>query len=238
MMKKMWKQTIGILCAAGLTAMCLTGCGKGVPANPGIQTQEIRQSNEGEEASGNKESGGGPEDIGGDRESGGGPEDVGGSRESGGDSEGIGGGRESGRVSADGEPLENGEDRNAADGSVSGSTGGRACFDGADLEGSVVEFSETGFTLSPATTETDEGGGMEMAQAAPGSENEKDNIQITYTDSTVFQIVNLSASSQSEISREDTDKDTVKKQSGVCVFGSCQDTHNWTADKILILRWQ
>ena len=33
-------------------------------------------------------------------------------------------------------------------------------------------------------------------------------------------------------------KKGVKKQSGVCVFGSCQDTHNWTADKILILRWQ
>lgn len=211
-MKKIWKQTIGFLCMAGLTAMCLTGCGKGAPGNPGIQAREIRQNNEGEEASGNKESGGGPEDI--------------------------GGGRESGRVSADGDPLRNGEDKNAADGSISGSTGGRACFDGADLEGSVVEFSETGFTLSPATTETDEGGGMEMAQAAPGSENAKDNIQITYTDSTVFQIVNLSASSQSEISREDTDKDTVKKQSGVCVFGSCQDTHNWTADKILILRWQ
>lgn len=230
MMKKMWKQTIGILCAAGLTAMCLTGCGKGVPANPGIQTQEIRQSHEGEEAPESKV----PDGF---SESDGGPEDVGGGPEPG---EGLesGGRPESGGLSADGGPLENGEGENAADGSVSGSTGGRACFDGADLEGSVVEFSETGFTLSPATTETDEGGGMEMAQAAPGSENAEDNIQITYTDNTVFQIVNLSASSQSEISREDTDKDTVKKQSGVCVFGSCQDTHNWTADKILILRWQ
>ena len=37
---------------------------------------------------------------------------------------------------------------------------------------------------------------------------------------------------------DDTDKESVKKQSSVCVFGSCQDTYQWTADKILILRWQ
>ena len=77
-----------------------------------------------------------------------------------------------------------------------------------------------------------------MAQAAPGSESDETNIQITYTDNTVFQIVNLSMNSQSEVSREDTDKGSVKKQSSVCVFGSCQDTYHWTADKILILRWQ
>ena len=77
-----------------------------------------------------------------------------------------------------------------------------------------------------------------MAQAAPGSESDETNIQITYTDNTVFQIVNLSMGSQSEVSREDTGKESVKKQSSVCVFGSCQDTYHWTADKILILRWQ
>ena len=77
-----------------------------------------------------------------------------------------------------------------------------------------------------------------MAQAAPGSESDEDSIQVIYTDDTVFQIVNLSRSLQTEVSREDTDKESVKKQSSVCVFGSCQDTYLWTADKILILRWQ
>ncbi len=110
-------------------------------------------------------------------------------------------------------------------------------FDGANLEGSVVEFSETGFTLSPATTK-EEGGGLVMEEMAAPDPEDENNIQITYTDNTVFQIVNLSRSSQSEVSREDADKESVKKQSGVCVFGSCQDSHHWTADKILILRWQ
>jgi hypothetical protein len=111
-------------------------------------------------------------------------------------------------------------------------------YDGANLQGDVVEFSETGFSLSPATTETEADGGQVLAQAAPGSENDENNVQINYTDDTVFQIVNLSASSQSEVSREDTDKESVKKQSSVCVFGTCQDTYHWTANKVLILRWQ
>lgn len=122
-----------------------------------------------------------------------------------------------------------------ADDGASGSRGDGAFFEGASLQGDVVEFSETGFSLSPASTEE---GGKVLAQTAPGSERDEDNIQITYTDNTVFQIVNLSMDLQSEISREDTDKESIKKQSSVCVFGSCQDINAWTADKILILRWQ
>ncbi len=122
---------------------------------------------------------------------------------------------------------------NAADDGASGSLGDGAFLYGANLQGSVVEFSETGFSLSPATTE-----GNVMAEAAPGSESDENNIQIAYTDNTVFEIVTISISSQSELSREDADKESVKKQSSVCVFGSCQDSHHWTADKILILKWQ
>lgn len=133
---------------------------------------------------------------------------------------------------------ENGGSSNATDEVIPDSIGGRDFFDGANLQGSVVEFSDEGFSLSLATTEKVEGGGEVMAQAAPGAESDENNIQITYTNNTVFQIVNLSISSQSEVSREDADKESVKKQSSVCVFGLCQDTYHWTADKILILRWQ
>lgn len=136
------------------------------------------------------------------------------------------------------EHLENGGNSDITDDRAADNLGTGSFFDGANLQGSVVEFSETGFSLSPATTETEAGGGQVMAQAAPGSESDENNVQITYTDNTVFQIVTLSKSSQSEVSREDTDKESVKKQSSVCVFGSCQDNYHWTADKILILRWQ
>lgn len=180
-MKTMWKKAIGIICAGGMSVMCLAGCGKDTTGSPEIPTQEIQQNNVVDETQANN---------------------------------------------------------NAVDDGESGSMGDGEFYDGANLQGSVVEFSETGFSLSPATSEIDAGGGQVMAQEEPGSESDEDIIQITYTDNTVFQIVNLSTSSQSELSREDTDKESVKKQSSVSVYGSCQDAHHWTADKVLILRWQ
>jgi hypothetical protein len=180
-MKIMWRKAIGIICAGGLSVICLAGCGKVVAGSPETPTQEIQQNNVVDDTQ---------------------------------------------------------ENNNVADDGASVSKGDGEFYDGANLQGDVVEFSETGFSLSPATTETEADGGQVMAQAAPGSESDENNVQVTYTDDTVFQIVNLSASSQSEVSREDTDKESVKKQSSVCVFGTCQDTYHWTADKVLILRWQ
>ena len=177
-MKKMWKKTIGIFCAVGLSVICVTGCGKDAAGSPEISTQEIQQNNV-----------------------------------------------------ADGAQANN----NAADDGASGGRGDGEFFEGANLLGTVMEFSETGFTLSPASTEAD---GKVLAEAAPGSESDENNVQITYTDNTVFQIINYSKDSLSELSREDTDKESVKKQSSVAVFGSCQDTYHWTADKILIIRFQ
>ena len=77
-----------------------------------------------------------------------------------------------------------------------------------------------------------------MVQAAPGAENEEDLVTITYASDVTFEIITMDSSSLTEISREDTDKQSVKKQSDVLVFGSCQDTYNWIADKVIIMRWK
>ena len=77
-----------------------------------------------------------------------------------------------------------------------------------------------------------------MEQAAPGAEKEEDLVTITYADGVTFQIITMDSSSLKEISREDTEKASVKKQSSVLVFGSCQDTYHWTAEKIIIMRWK
>ena len=191
-MKTMWKKAIGIICAGGLSVICLAGCGKDTADSPKIPTQEIQQNNVVDEAQANNNT-------------------------------------------ADDAAQAN---NNTADDGASGSRGDGEFTYGANLQGHVVEFSETGFSLSPATTEIDAEGGQVLAAEESGAENDEGNIQITYTDNTVFQIVTNSISSQSELSREDTDKESVKKQTEVCVFGSCQDTYHWTADKILILRWQ
>lgn len=211
-MKKMWKKTMGIFCAVGLSAMCLAGCGKDTAGSPEISTQEIQQNNvsDGAQADNN---------VADDKAQ----------ADNNAADDGVQENRENDA------PLEQGADNNVADDGASGSRGDGGFLEGAQLQGTVVEFSETGFTLSPASTEAD---GKVLAEAAPGSESDENNVQITYTDNTVFQIINYSKDSLSELSREDTDKESVKKQSSVAVFGSCQDTYHWTADKILIIRFQ
>ena len=203
-MKKMWKKTMGIFCAVGLSAMCLAGCGKDTAGSPEISTQEIQQNNVADGAQANNNAA-----------------DDKAQADNNAADDGVQENRENDA------PLEQGADNNVADGGE--------FLEGARLQGTVVEFSETGFTLSPATTEAD---GKVLAEAAPGSESDENNVQITYTDNTVFQIINYSKDSLSELSREDTDKESVKKQSSVAVFGSCQDAYHWTADKILIIRFQ
>lgn len=203
---------MGIFCVVGLSAMCLAGCGKDTAGSLEISTQEIQQNNvsDGAQADNNV------------------ADDKAQADNNTADDE-VQANRENDA------PLEQGADNNVADDGASGSRGDGEFLEGANLQGTVVEFSETGFTLSPASTEAD---GKVLAEAAPGSESDENNVQITYTDNTVFQIINYSKDSLSELSREDTDKESVKKQSSVAVFGSCQDTYHWTADKILIIRFQ
>jgi hypothetical protein len=203
--------------------MCLAGCGKDTAGSLEISTQEIQQNNvsDGAQADNN---------VADDKAQA--------------DNNAADDKAQADNNTADDEvqanrendaPLEQGADNNVADDGASGSRGDGEFLEGANLQGTVVEFSETGFTLSPASTEAD---GKVLAEAAPGSESDENNVQITYTDNTVFQIINYSKDSLSELSREDTDKESVKKQSSVAVFGSCQDTYHWTADKILIIRFQ
>lgn len=110
-------------------------------------------------------------------------------------------------------------------------------FEGADLNGRVLEFSDTGFTITPIYTEVYEDGTRNSWEAAPGKESEEDNIYVTYTEDTVFEVVYFNMSLQDVSSREDADKSSIKKQTAVYVFGSSEDGKNWIADKVLIQRW-
>lgn len=111
-------------------------------------------------------------------------------------------------------------------------------FANANIQGSVVEFSDTEISISMAVTETADGGGEVMAEAAPGMENEDELAHITYTDDTVIQLLVMDSASQTQVSLSDSEKSSIKKQTSVLVFGSCQDTYHWTADKVVIVRWQ
>lgn len=130
-----------------------------------------------------------------------------------------------------------GESREVKD---SGETDGNTdsvYFEGADLNGRVLEFSDTGFKMTPIYTEVFADGSRNSWEAAPGKEKEEDNIYVTYTEDTVFEVVYFNMSRQEVSSREDADKSSIKKQTVVYVFGSSEEGKNWTADKVLIQRW-
>lgn len=110
-------------------------------------------------------------------------------------------------------------------------------FEGADLNGRVLEFSDTGFTITPIYREVFADGTSNSWEAAPGKEKEEDNIYVTYTKDTVFEAVYFNMGMQDVSSREDADKSSIKKQTVVYVFGSSEDGKNWAADKVIIQRW-
>ena len=111
-------------------------------------------------------------------------------------------------------------------------------YDGANLSGRVVEITDAGFAMTPETLMVNEDGSMEGGIAAPGYESDETNINITYAEDVIFQIINFSMGSQAETSREDTDKSSIKKDTDVNIFGTCQDEKHWIADKVVITRWQ
>lgn len=110
-------------------------------------------------------------------------------------------------------------------------------FEGADLNGRVLEFSDTGFTITPIYREVFADGTSNSWEAAPGKESEEDNIYVNYTEDTVFEAVYFNMGLQDVSSREDADKSSIKKQTVVYVFGFSEDGKNWIADKVIIQRW-
>ena len=109
-------------------------------------------------------------------------------------------------------------------------------LENADLQGHVVDFSGDGFTLSPTVKYEVEGGEV-VVEAVAGEEDPDSLVTVSYSENIIFEAVTIDAASITIISRETVDKETVKKQSSVLVFGTCQDTRNWTADRVVITRW-
>lgn len=114
---------------------------------------------------------------------------------------------------------------------------GGVLYDGADLEGSVVKFTEESCFISPSKTEK-AGEGEILESAAPGSEDLSQLVEITYGDNCQFQIITLDREAQKEVSREDTVREEIKKGTDILVFGSSQDAEHWTAERVAIMRWQ
>lgn len=110
-------------------------------------------------------------------------------------------------------------------------------IENADLNGHVSSFSDTEISIAVATTQTDGNGGEIMIAAAPGSEKEEDLVQVTLAENTVIQILTIDRKSQTKLSLSDVDKSSIKEQGSLLVYGSCQNTNQWTADRVIIVKY-
>lgn len=105
-----------------------------------------------------------------------------------------------------------------------------------DLEGSVVDFNDLGCTITPMKTEKGDDGGEIAYEAAPGKENEEDNITVTYQKDCVFQTAVINATT-GETNLSNASKENIKKQSSLIIYGEFKDKHHINASKIIIQRF-
>ncbi len=133
--------------------------------------------------------------------------------------------------------LPDGAGKEEVPGSADAPQGSGTFYDGADLEGSVVRFTDTGCSISPVKSECI-GEGEILEEAAPGSEDLSQLVEIMYGDKCQFQIITLDAAAQKEVSREEAAKEDIKKATEILVFGSSREEGCWTAEKVAIMRWQ
>lgn len=107
-------------------------------------------------------------------------------------------------------------------------------IDSAALMGSVIDFSDNGCSVSQVTSDD---GGKSAKVAAPGSENADTTVHIKYESDCIFQLATISiATGKAMITNASIDD--IKKQTSLIIYGDFSDTHNISATKVLIARYQ
>ena len=104
------------------------------------------------------------------------------------------------------------------------------------ITGGVVEFTDSGCSLTPQLTEEADTGEVAY-QAAPGAENEADNVLITYQEDCIFQRAIINAATGEAVITDIT-KAEVKKQSQVTAFGDMTTEKQVSASKIIITQFE
>ena len=107
-------------------------------------------------------------------------------------------------------------------------------LDAADMQGSVLEFTETGCSVSQAKEIE---GGAGLIAEAEGMENKDNAVSVTYNQDCEFVIAALNI--QSGVTNVTTGSiSDVKKQSEVYLYGEFADTLHFNATKVVIARME
>lgn len=107
-------------------------------------------------------------------------------------------------------------------------------FNTADIDGKLVEISDAELKVAPVQV-IDENTIATMVQDGESAEN---IVYVTVSDSTVFQIMRIDIASLSLIEIKDTDKSGMTEESSVLVYGSKQDETHWSADQVILVKWE
>lgn len=107
-------------------------------------------------------------------------------------------------------------------------------LDAADMQGSVLEFTETGCSVSQAKEIE---GGAGLIAEAEGMENKDNAVFVTYNQDCEFVIATLNI--HSGVTNVTTGSiSDVKKQSEVYLYGEFADTLHFNATKVVIARME
>lgn len=106
-------------------------------------------------------------------------------------------------------------------------------FNTADVDGKLVEISDAELKVAPVQV-IDENT-IVMVQ---DGESAEDIVYVAVSDSTVFQIMRIDIASLSLIEIKDTDKSGMTEESSVLVYGSKQDETHWSADQVILVKWE
>lgn len=112
--------------------------------------------------------------------------------------------------------------------------GANALFDLSTMQGSVIEFSDIGCSVTPVSVDAD---GKTARVASPGNENEAETVHIEYLADCVFQIALINPSTSQAVIKDATIQD-IKKQTSLIIYGDYEDAHHLTASKIIIARYE
>ena len=120
------------------------------------------------------------------------------------------------------------------DSSAVGRTDGDKIIAASDLQGSVTEFSDNGCVITPATTSND---GKIVEEAADGYEDEGAKVTIKYGESCIFQRAVMSIGT-GKATVSEAAKTDIKKKTSLLLYGSFDDTENFTATKAVIVQYE
>ncbi len=123
---------------------------------------------------------------------------------------------------------------NAENTKDSSETGTNDLLDFAQMLGTVLEFTDSGCSVSQAK-EYD--GGAGLIEDAAGAENKDNGVSVTYNSGCEFVIATVNA--QYGVTNVTTGSiSDVKKQSKVYLYGEFADTLHFNASKVVIAHWE